>query len=88
MLAPSAQSRLSGERSERPHRANGDALTGSLTDDRFQHRLRDGARLVYELRGRKTDAPPLVLIHSLGMDRTFWNAVTPPLADDDRGARL
>ena len=43
-------------------------------------RVRDGAQLVYELRGRVGDAPPVVLIHSLGMDRAFWNAVTPALA--------
>jgi 3-oxoadipate enol-lactonase len=40
----------------------------------------DGTQLAYELRGRVGDAPPVVLIHSLGMDRTFWNAVTPALA--------
>src|SRR5215831_16248491 len=40
----------------------------------------DGTQLTYELRGRVGDAPPVVLIHSLGMDRTFWNAVTPVLA--------
>jgi 3-oxoadipate enol-lactonase len=44
-------------------------------------RLRDGAELVYEIRGRLKDAPPVVLIHSLGMDHTFWNAVTPALTD-------
>jgi 3-oxoadipate enol-lactonase len=44
-------------------------------------KVRDGTQLAYELRGRAGDAPPLVLIHSLGMDRTFWNAVTPALAD-------
>ena len=43
-------------------------------------KVRDGTQLAYELRGRVGDAPPVVLIHSLGMDRTFWNAVTPPLA--------
>jgi 3-oxoadipate enol-lactonase len=43
--------------------------------------VRDGAKLIYELRGRAGDAPPVVLIHSLGMDRTFWDAVTPALTD-------
>src|SRR5580704_13053240 len=43
-------------------------------------KVRDGTQLAYELRGRVGDAPPVVLIHSLGMDRTFWNAVTPALA--------
>jgi 3-oxoadipate enol-lactonase len=42
--------------------------------------LRDGNTLVYEVSGRKTELPPLVLIHSLGMDRSFWNSVTPLLA--------
>jgi 3-oxoadipate enol-lactonase len=45
-------------------------------------RLRDGVELVYEIRGRLKDAPPVVLIHSLGMDHTFWNAVTPALTDE------
>ncbi len=44
-------------------------------------RLRDGVELVYEIRRRLKDAPPVVLIHSLGMDHTFWNAVTPVLTD-------
>ena len=43
-------------------------------------KVRDGTQLAYELRGRVGDAPPVVLIHSLGMDRTFWNMVTPALA--------
>lgn len=43
-------------------------------------KVRDGIQLACELRGRVGDAPPVVLIHSLGMDRTFWNAVTPALA--------
>src|SRR6516162_3109165 len=43
--------------------------------------VRDGARLAYELRGRLKDAPLIVLIHSLGMDHTFWNAVTPALTE-------
>jgi 3-oxoadipate enol-lactonase len=43
-------------------------------------KVRDGTELAYELRGRVGDAPPVVLIHSLGMDRTFWNAVAPALA--------
>ena len=44
-------------------------------------KVRDGARLVYEVRGRAKDAPPVALIHSLGMDHTFWNAVTPALTE-------
>ena len=45
-------------------------------------KLRDGVELVYDIRGRLKDAPPVVLIHSLGMDHAFWDAVTPALADE------
>ena len=45
-------------------------------------KLRDGVELVYEIRGRLKDAPPVVLIHSLGMDHAFWNAVTPALTGE------
>jgi 3-oxoadipate enol-lactonase len=41
--------------------------------------VRDGASLVYEIAGRPGDGLPVVLIHSLGMDRSFWNAVLPAL---------
>src|SRR5258708_39905782 len=44
-------------------------------------RVRDGAQLAYEVRGRATHAAPLVLIHSLAMDHTFWSAVTPALSE-------
>lgn len=44
-------------------------------------KVHDGAELVFETRGRIMDHPPLVLIHSLGMDRTFWDAVASPLAE-------
>jgi 3-oxoadipate enol-lactonase len=44
-------------------------------------RLRDGTRLVYDIHGRDDGRPRLVLIHSLGMDRLFWDRVTPLLAD-------
>src|SRR6266446_8726510 len=44
-------------------------------------RVRDGAQLAYEVRGCATHAAPLVLIHSLAMDHTFWNAVTPALSE-------
>ncbi len=57
-------------------------MTASSTE------LRDGTRLVYELRGHKTDAAPLVLIHSLGMDRNFWNPVTVAAFRRDRNPRL
>ncbi len=43
-------------------------------------RLRDGTRLVYDIQGPDDGRPRLVLIHSLGMDRFFWNRVTPLLA--------
>src|ERR1700722_17592611 len=45
-------------------------------------KLRDGVELVYEIRGKLKDVPPVVLIHSLGMDHAFWNAVTPALATE------
>src|SRR3974390_2955046 len=44
-------------------------------------KVRDGTQLAYEVRGRVKDAAPVVLIHSLAMDHTFWNAVTPALSD-------
>ncbi|HLK83689.1 MAG TPA: alpha/beta fold hydrolase [Xanthobacteraceae bacterium] len=44
-------------------------------------RVRDGAQLAYEVKGRVQDAAPLVLIHSLAMDHTFWNAVARALSD-------
>jgi 3-oxoadipate enol-lactonase len=44
-------------------------------------KVRDGAQLAYEVRGHVKDAPPVALIHSLGMDHAFWNAVTPALTD-------
>ena len=37
-----------------------------------QMKVRDGTRIVYELHARDPDAPRIVLIHSLGMDRLFW----------------
>jgi 3-oxoadipate enol-lactonase len=45
-------------------------------------KLRDGTRLVYDIEGRDDGRPRLVLIHSLGMDRFFWQRVTPALARD------
>jgi 3-oxoadipate enol-lactonase len=45
-------------------------------------KLRDGERLVYDIHGRDDGRPRFVLIHSLGMDRVFWNRVTPALARD------
>jgi len=44
-------------------------------------RVRDGAQLAFEVRGRAKNAAPLVLIHSLAMDCTFWNAVAPALSE-------
>jgi 3-oxoadipate enol-lactonase len=37
-----------------------------------QMKVRDGTRIAYELHARDPDAPRIVLIHSLGMDRLFW----------------
>jgi len=45
-------------------------------------KLRDGTRLVYDIHGRDDGRPRLVLIHSLGMDRSFWERVTAALARD------
>lgn len=45
-----------------------------------QVRTRDGTRLVYALHGA-TDAPKrIALVHSLAMDRTFWQPVAERLA--------
>ena len=45
-------------------------------------KLRDGTRLVYDIHGRDDGRPRLVLIHSLGMDRFFWERVIPTMAGD------
>src|SRR5579859_1278422 len=44
-------------------------------------KARDGTQIAYEVRGRIKEAAPVVLIHSLAMDHTFWNAVTPALTE-------
>jgi len=44
-------------------------------------KVRDGTELVFETRGQANSDPPLVLIHSLGMDRAFWDAVASALID-------
>jgi len=41
---------------------------------------RDGTRLVYDIQGRGTDG--IVLVHSLAMDRRFWQPVAERLAVD------
>jgi 3-oxoadipate enol-lactonase len=38
-------------------------------------KVRDGMHLACEARGYTKASPPLVLIHPLGMDHTFWDAV-------------
>ena len=54
--------------------------------------VRDGTQIAYEVRGRVKPPPyppPLagkgregvVLVHSLAMDHTFWNAVAPALSE-------
>src|SRR5215469_6806719 len=45
-------------------------------------KARDGARLVYQIHGRDDGRPRLVLIHSLAMDRSFWDGVVPRLTDN------
>lgn len=43
--------------------------------------VRDGARIAYRLSGRPDSKDRLVLLHSLGMDGTFWQPVIDRLAD-------
>jgi 3-oxoadipate enol-lactonase len=43
-------------------------------------KVRDGVQLACEVRGYTKEAPPLVLVHSLAMDHTFWDAVVPFLS--------
>ncbi len=38
-------------------------------------KMRDGAEIACEVRGYMKASPPLVLVHSLAMDHTFWDAV-------------
>jgi 3-oxoadipate enol-lactonase len=40
----------------------------------------DGARIVYELQDRRDGDTRIVLVHSLGMDRLFWQPVAERLA--------
>jgi 3-oxoadipate enol-lactonase len=49
-------------------------MTGS------QIKVRDGTRITYELHAREDSAPRIALIHSLGMDRFFWEPITKRLA--------
>jgi 3-oxoadipate enol-lactonase len=42
-------------------------------------RVRDGAEIACEVRGHMKASPPLVLVHSLAMDHTFWHAVASRL---------
>ena len=55
-------------------------------------KVRDGTQLAYDVRGRVKPPPypppqagegreGVVLIHSLAMDHTFWNAVAPALSE-------
>jgi 3-oxoadipate enol-lactonase len=44
-------------------------------------KVRDGAQLAYEVRGKVKDVAPIALVHSLGMDHAFWDAVTPALTE-------
>jgi 3-oxoadipate enol-lactonase len=45
-------------------------------------KVRDGTRLVYEIHGCGDGRPRMVLIHSLGMDRSFWAPVIERLGAD------
>ena len=42
-------------------------------------KMRDGVEIACEARGYTKASPPLVLVHSLAMDHTFWDAVAAPL---------
>ena len=42
--------------------------------------VRDGTRLAYTLRDAGAAAPRVALVHSLAMDRTFWQPVADLLA--------
>ncbi len=44
-------------------------------------RVRDGTRIAYSLHGNADSNARVVLLHSLGMDRHFWQPVVERLAD-------
>ena len=44
-------------------------------------KVRDSTQLAYEVYGRVQSLSPVVLIHSLAMDHTFWNAIAPALSE-------
>jgi 3-oxoadipate enol-lactonase len=50
-----------------------------MTSSEHVGRARDGARLGYTLHGDPAAASRIVLVHSLGMDRSFWLAVVEHL---------
>jgi 3-oxoadipate enol-lactonase len=56
------------------------AKSSSATKSSSEAKTRDGTRLVYDLHGHDDGRPRVVLIHSLAMDRTFWDGVVPLLA--------
>lgn len=43
-------------------------------------KTRDGVKIVYDLWGSKTAAKRIALVHSLAMERSFWDAVAERLA--------
>jgi 3-oxoadipate enol-lactonase len=53
----------------------------SETGNQAHVTVRDGARIAYRLSGRPDSKDRLVLLHSLGMDGTFWQPVIDRLAD-------
>jgi 3-oxoadipate enol-lactonase len=42
-------------------------------------KVRDGAQIACKVRGDAKASPALVLVHSLAMDHSFWDAVASPL---------
>lgn len=54
----------------------------TLLDVKLGHiRVRDGTRIAYSLHGNADSDARVVLLHSLGMDRHFWQPVVERLAD-------
>ncbi len=57
-------------------------MTASPTIAAATAQTRDGATIVYDIWGETTANRRIVLVHSLGMDRTFWHAIAPRLPPD------
>ena len=55
-------------------------MSTARTVSAAEAKTRDGVRLVYDLYGNKDAASRIVLIHSLAMERGFWETVAGQLA--------